>query len=470
MKKQIEQVEKQIEQINKDPYRLSYHLMPPVGSLADPNGMCKIKDDYHLYYLYNPLSSITDERTACVWGHYSTKDFIHYRKEKIAIYPDNQRDCDGVYSGCSFIEDGLVHIYYTGNVRHIGNHDYITSGREQNLMYAVSKDGINFNDKKLLMTNQDYPKEMSLHVRDPKIFKENDKYYMLLGARSLDDEGGVLLFESSDKYNWEYLNNIKPKNKFGYMWECPDFIELANHRYLIVCPQGIEQDGYLYQNSHQCGYFEVSGNIANNYELSDFKQFDYGFDFYAARTFNDGKRTILLGWLGMSECSYTQNLTKTNGWQQALSLPRELVFKQNHIYQQPIEELKKLRKNQLDISFNHDTMEFNKLVFELRLVFNTNQDVTIKLREDCVIEYNVSSKLLQLKMLQCGDGRRNRSVIIENLENLTIYSDTSSLEIFINDGFSTMSTRIFGNSDRILINKIDGIGVIYDLDCFKIEW
>lgn len=466
MKKEIKQVEKKINKINQDQYRLNYHLMPPVGSLADPNGMIKFKDTYHIYYIYNPLSSITDERTACAWGHYSTKDFINYKKEKIAIYPDSQNDCDGVYSGCSFIEDNLIHVYYTGNVRHAGNHDYITTGREQNVIYTFSKDGINFEKKKLIMTNNDFPKNMSLHVRDPKVYKENDKYYMLLGARSLDDEGSVLLFESLDKYNWKYVNNIKTKDKFGYMWECPDIITLENHKYLVACPQGVEQVGHLYQNSHQCGYFE----IMEDYKLSDFKQFDYGFDFYAARTFIDGSSIILIGWLGMPECSYTKNLTKNKGWQQALSLPRKLSFRNNHIYQQPISRLKQLRNNELVLSFTCDKIELNKLSFELKIDLNKNQDIYIQLREDCIIEYNIKSKIFQLTMNQCGDGRKKRTLSLETLENITIFSDTSSLEMFINDGFATMSSRIFGNSDRLAINKFDGNGIIYDIDEFKVEW
>ena len=46
------------------------------------------------------------------------------------------------------------------------------------------------------MTTDDYPADMSNHVRDPKIFKKNEKYYMVLGARDVEGVGMILLYES----------------------------------------------------------------------------------------------------------------------------------------------------------------------------------------------------------------------------------------------------------------------------------
>ena len=183
-----------------------------------------------------------------------------------------------------------MNIFYTGNVKNIGDYDYINSGREHNTVLIVSEDGKNFNNKKLLMKNSDYPSNLTCHVRDPKVFKENDKFYMVQGARDKEDVGQIIVFESDDLINWKYINTIKSEEKFGYMWECPDLIELNGKKVLIISPQGIEADGIKYNNIYQSGYYLLEGDFkTENYKLNNFDEIDRGFDFYAPQTFVDSK-------------------------------------------------------------------------------------------------------------------------------------------------------------------------------------
>lgn len=98
-----------------------------------------------------------------MWGHYTTKDFIRYLREPIAVYPDDRRDRDGVYSGSALAEGDRLTLYYTGNVRHPGNYDYVHAGREQNVLRVESGDGVHFARKTLLMTNADFPADMTNH-------------------------------------------------------------------------------------------------------------------------------------------------------------------------------------------------------------------------------------------------------------------------------------------------------------------
>lgn len=454
---------------NIDIYRLHYHLMPPLGSLADPNGMCQIDDVYHIYYVHNPLACLTKERTACVWGHYSTKDFVHFKQEKNAIESDTKWDCDGVYSGSSLYEDGKLIVFYTGNVRYSGDYDYVFTGREQNVLSIESEDCVHFKNKTLIMSNDDFPGNMTKHVRDPQVFKEDDMYYMVLGARNRENAGLVLIYESQDMKQWSYINQLTTSNQFGYMWECPDLIQLDQHRILIACPQGIQQQGYHYQNSHQCGYFEVIGDFKNKAELSAFEQFDYGFDFYAARTFlnQDGER-ILVGWMGMSETHYTINQTYKDGWMQAIAMPRILTYKNHHIYQKPIKQMKALRQNKHILDLSED-IYLEKLCFELIIKMQSKQNMHIRFREDCYLDYDCETQMLSLKMDTCGDGRDIRTVKIEQLDQLQIFSDTSSLEIFINDGYCTMTSRIFGHSHDLYIMRMNADACLYELSSYDIE-
>ena len=36
-------------------FRLGHHLMPPVGWLNDPNGLCWYKGKYHVFFQYAPF-------------------------------------------------------------------------------------------------------------------------------------------------------------------------------------------------------------------------------------------------------------------------------------------------------------------------------------------------------------------------------------------------------------------------------
>ena len=246
------------EKVNSDYHRLNFHLMPPVGWLNDPNGLCEFNNEYHVFYQYSPFNAKGGIK---FWGHYKSKDFINWESLDSKVYSDQPYDCHGAYSGSTLVHDGKMNIFYTGNVKNIGDYDYINSGREHNTVLIVSEDGKNFNNKKLLMKNSDYPSNLTCHVRDPKVFKENDKFYMVQGARDKEDVGQIIVFESDDLINWKYINTIKSEEKFGYMWECPDLIELNGKKVLIISPQGIEADGIKYNNIYQSGYYLLEGDL-----------------------------------------------------------------------------------------------------------------------------------------------------------------------------------------------------------------
>ena len=49
-----------------DPYRQRFHLMPPVGWLNDPNGLCRCGEWYHVFYQYGPFDPTGGVK---MWGH-----------------------------------------------------------------------------------------------------------------------------------------------------------------------------------------------------------------------------------------------------------------------------------------------------------------------------------------------------------------------------------------------------------------
>ncbi|MCR5654072.1 MAG: glycosyl hydrolase family 32, partial [Lachnospiraceae bacterium] len=124
---QIRSLEKERQpQIMATDHALGFHLMPPVGWLNDPNGLCECNGVYHIFFQYSPKNADGGEK---YWGHYTTKDFINYTYTGPFMSPDNPLDKDGVYSGSAYVEDGEIYVYYTGNVKEKGDYDYTYAGR-----------------------------------------------------------------------------------------------------------------------------------------------------------------------------------------------------------------------------------------------------------------------------------------------------------------------------------------------------
>ena len=172
-------------------YRLYFHLTPPAGWLNDPNGLCEYRGRYHVFFQYAPESPLGGRK---FWGHYVSPDLIRWKFLGTPLCPDTKWDQDGVYSGSSFIEDGFLELFYTGNVKEKGDFDYISAGRGANVLYTKSSNGETFEEKKLLLSNADYPAAYTCHVRDPKVWKENGRYYMILGGRRTDNHGAVMIY------------------------------------------------------------------------------------------------------------------------------------------------------------------------------------------------------------------------------------------------------------------------------------
>lgn len=467
--------EEALKKVSKDPWRLHFHLMPPSGWLNDPNGLSEVDGTNHIFFQYTPQD--IKATTANCWGHYTTNDFINYTYLLPPLYPDTEHEKNGVYSGSAITTPNGINAYYTGNVKYIGDYDYINEGREQNLVLAedYNRETGEFESKTLLMTNADYPEEMTLHVRDPKIIKGDGKLYMLLGARTKDNLGAAIVYESTDGKNWKEKEIIYGNKKLGYMWECPDGITIDGQDFLILSPQGIEPEGYKYQNKFQSGYLPIK---KENEEIvyDDFIELDRGFDFYAPQTYIDEEgRTIMIGWLGMNNAEYDYP-TKEMGWIHALTIPRVITQVDGKLIQSPVQELEALREESKTFVLTGTEEEIKTpKVYEFILT-DPSETGEIIINRGCILKWNSSEFTMTFesedqKIVLSGSGRTVRKCHIEKLENLRVYVDTSSIEVFINDGKEVFTTRYFPEEEKMLkiISNTKGNLTIFRLKAFTIE-
>lgn len=439
------------EHINKDPWRLAFHVMPETGWLNDPNGLVHFKGTYHIYHQYvpdNPGGGLVH------WGHKTSKDLVHFKEEEIFLSPDKPYDKDGVYSGSAFVKDDEIHFFYTGNVKESGEHDYTFSGREQNTVHVVSKDGFTVDYREVCIAHADYPEGFTDHIRDPKVFEKNGQYYMVLGSRALDHHGKVLVYVSEDLYNWTYKGVfLEGDREMGYMYECPDFFETPTKDMLIFSPQGLKATQHEFENVYQAGYYlgQTDWEKASFIPETDFKELDRGFDFYAPQTFEDESgRRILFAWMGIGDTmpEYS-NPTAWRGWQHALTLPRELTVENGELRQRPLKEYESLRQNEVSekltspgkITIKQDT------TFEMHVeVEERKEALAIYMKEDTVLRYEEG--ILSLNHGVSGYGRSTRSIQVDELKSVHLFVDTSSIEVFVNDGEYVMTSRVYPKNLR----------------------
>jgi len=444
-------------QVDACPWRQKFHIQPSTGLLNDPNGFAFYQGEYHLFYQWFPLGPVHGLK---YWYHLKSKDLVTWKNLGIAIRPDYDYDNYGVYSGSGIEHQGDLYLMYTGNhrdkhwVRHPMQCIAIMhpNGEVEKLSHPVIKD---------------VPEGYTEHFRDPKVWRQGENFYAVIGAQRQNQSGTAVIYKSPDLLNWSFCKELSTELKdFGYMWECPDYFELDGKGIFIFSPQGLEATSMKYQNIYQSGY--LIGNLLNieTFEFShgEFHELDHGFDFYAPQTMEDDKgRRILIGWMGLPDILYP---TDKNGWAHCLTLPRELKIINGHLYQIPVEELKTLRKSKQNLSttlksltsFGHGTN------YELECEFTDieTQEVGLNLRvgegEKTVIKYSRKEEKIILDRTLSGEaiateyGTTRAITYNKDTLKLQIFMDTSSIEIFINNGEHVMTSRIFPTNTK---NKIE---------------
>lgn len=440
-----------------------FHVMPPVGWLNDPNGLCEYEGTYYAFFQMSPFEVHGGLK---FWGLCTSKDLVHWEYKGAPLQPDQPYDCHGAYSGSALVEDGVMYVYYTGNVKLQGTYDYINNGRESNTVLAVSRDGKTFETKKLLMTNADYPWDLTCHVRDPKVWKQDDTYYMVQGARTKEDKGVVLVFSSEDKEHWKCIHRLQSEETFGFMWECPDLYELDGYTVLSISPQGLEADGWKYRNQYQTVAGIIHGDFRTDGVPGAFREIDGGFDFYAPQTFEDQQgRRILIGWMGIPDADYT-NPTVKKGWQHALTIPRQLHIRDGKLYQEPVKELEKLCRNGRTFSKEEfQNLELPKCA-KVQIDFKDCKNMEFSISDGVKLTY--MDHVLTLDLGNCGSGRTIRKVWIEELTDLTLFADTTSLELFINKGSQVFTTRVYGKQGKAgLKGQCDARIQVYEMSGYE---
>ncbi|EMY3601517.1 sucrose-6-phosphate hydrolase [Klebsiella aerogenes] len=420
--------------VRRDNHYPQWHLAPVCGLLNDPNGFIHFDGRYHLFYQWNPLAC---DHSYKGWGHWSSLDLLHWRHEPIALLPEEEYDQNGCYSGSAIDNDGILTLCYTGNVK------FNDGSRTAWQCLATQNPDGTFRKQGPVLA---LPSGYSGHVRDPKVWRDGDRWLMVLGARDLADRGKVLLFSSADLMQWHShgeiagsgLNGLKDG---GYMWECPDLFPLGDRYILLSCPQGLPREAQRFLNTYPAvwmqGHFDKT---AATWRHGAIEELDSGFEFYAPQTTlaEDGRR-LLVGWMGVPDGEEMQQPTRAHGWIHQMTCLRELSWRHGTLYQNPVRELAALRGEAQGWQSEPLALQPMELAFEVA--------------PDDALTLDFAGAL-QLSLDRRGVRLARRSLVADTVDyrywrgtahKLQILIDRSSVEIFINDGVGVMSSRFFAD-------------------------
>lgn len=441
------------------------HLKAPGNWINDPNGFIRFGGTYHLFYQHFPYAP---EWGTMHWGHAVSDDLVTWKHLGIALFPTMPFDRNGVFSGSALEKDGKLYLYYTG-VRYLKElkdniHHSEPDAMESGQVCIVSEDGYHFDNwkgKELVIPPGG--EEKNLHranTRDPKVWKEEGRYYMILGSTVENREGCAVLYQSEDARTWAFMSRCQDP-RLGRILECPDLFSIGDQRIFVGSPMGIMQDGREYENHSICTLADFQPETGQLKLGESFQFVDWGLDLYAPQSNvdADGNR-VMLAWMRMPKPStesfdlpapdpeLPKELQEPVAWNGMMCLPRVVEVEDGHICFRPHPHVKSWfsRKEKVGETVLTDEKTGPELSFPYRLqtVLADGESLNIG---GYRIRYQNHQVLTDRSQVFDGlEGYHLQAQTPDDLEEcrLDIYVEPNLIEIFINDGWYVISHVVYG--------------------------
>jgi fructan beta-fructosidase len=457
----------------QEPYRPQLHFSPAIMWMNDPNGLVYYAGEYHLFYQFHPDSMVHGPMH---WGHAVSPDLVHWQHLPIAIYPNEQGT---IWSGSAVIDWTNSSGLQSGDeppLIAIFTHT-LAGADDQKQSIAYSHDrGRTFT---MYEGNPVIPNFGIRDFRDPKVFwHQPSSQWVMIVVRG----DRALFYQSPDLKAWTQVGEFgADEGNHEGVWECPDLFELpvenrpGETKWVMIISIGKGAPNGGTGTQYFVGDFD-GRTFTNQHPPDTALWIDYGRDNYAAVTYSDipaeDGRRLLIGW--MSNWQYARQ-TPTSPWRSAMTLPRELALTElpsgeYRLISRPTVEIMKLREQSLVVEAQPlaDLMTvkiadslLQKGHFEVEVEFNPGAaaEVGLILKNEAGDEVKIGYQVVEQQLLV--DRRRSgvvdfsdtfSSVSVAPLEltderlRLRLFVDTSSIELFANNGLIVITDQIFPTS------------------------
>lgn len=455
-----------------DPLRPQYHLLPDHNWMNDPNGPIFFRGRYHMFHQYNPHGAVWGNMN---WAHATSPNMFHWQHEPVALSPTpGGPDQDGVFSGSAVLDNGTPTMVYTGVAPPTGDNATLRDGshtwRETQCL-AIAQDNDLRTWKKISepVIASPPPGLDVTGFRDPALWREGEKWMLILGSGIRGKGGAVLLYSSTDLRKWIYLHPLiegaysgkdstNPVDT-GDMWECPDFFPIGNKHVLLISTMGkVRWKVGTYTNQKFTP--ETEGVV------------DWG-SYYAAKTMldRDGRR-ILWGWI--TEARPDSELIKA-GWAGVMSLPRVLsLSSENRLQTAVVSESSVLRAAPL--AMNHGKRESSTGDVQIR---DLAGELEIRVQHKSDFSLHLYSDAGDFAYIRCGDDSGKQTLRVNDVTcpipprsnselGFHIFLDGSVMEIFVDD-LSAITARMYKIPSGPLRLKLDGDARVMSLAAWQIK-
>ncbi|MDA8745460.1 glycoside hydrolase family 32 protein [Rubripirellula amarantea] len=413
------------QQFYKEPLRPQFHFSQKVGWNNDPNGMVFLDGEWHLYFQHNPVGWNWGNMT---WGHAVSKDLVHWEQLPNVLFPETMA------TGACFSGGATVDFKNTAGWKE-GDEDVLVAfltdtGAGEAVVYS--------RDRGRTFSWYEGNPIIQHKGRDPKViwyaYDDTDRP-LDETAEQLGGHWAMVVYDETEGqgqrtsfYTSTNLKDWSPQSHLSGYYECPELFELAvdgdanNTRWVTFAADGKyvlgDFDGKSFTPEKDSKLQLFHGNI------------------YASQTFDNAPddRRILIGWSRIDMPGMPFN--------QAFTFPHELTLRTTpegiRLFSKPVKEIESIYTGKQTAVAKSLTpkqsfsLQLDGELYDVEATFEigNSQQVGLRMGNNEIV-FNAQDETVMGVPAN----------MVDKTLTLRVLVDRSQLEVWVNDGATTITER-----------------------------